>query len=482
MDQNITSKYSLKARLRQVKKTRWIRFSIVALLYIGWTIWLDNYYVLFGLLLLIDIYLTQYIPWSWWKTSKNRAVRTIMEWVDAIVYALVLVYFIFVFVFQNYQIPSSSLEKSLLVGDFLLVSKMSYGPRVPNTPLHFPLAQHTLPIINTKSYIEWPQWDYHRLKGFGTVQRNDIVVFNFPAGDTVATKQPNPDYYSLCFYDGREAVNRNKDLYGDIIYRPVDRRENYVKRCVGLPGDTFSIVNNDIYIDGVKQPRPKNMQLNYLVKTNGRYLANSDFEKWGISVDDRIPLDISSVNARINLSNWGITPNSDGSMNPVYELPLTQAMIDMMKKDPSIEQIVEEPGFLGGQTYPLVTSNTWTRSNYGPVWIPKKGATIKLTLENLPIYERPIVAYERNTLRVKDGKIYINGQETDSYTFKMDYYMMLGDNRDKSADSRYWGFVPEDHIVGKPMFVFLSLDKDKGLFSGKIRFNRMFRSVDSLVN
>lgn len=148
-------------------------------------------------------------------------------------------------------------RKSLLVGDFLLVSKMSYGPRVPNTPLHFPLAQHTIPLLNTKSYIEWPQWDYHRLKGFGPVKRNDIVVFNFPAGDTVAVKQPNPDYYTLCFLEGREAVNRNKALYGDIIYRPVDRRENYVKRCVGLPGDTFSIVNNDIYIDGVKQPRPK---------------------------------------------------------------------------------------------------------------------------------------------------------------------------------------------------------------------------------
>ena len=483
MNQTTTNdKYSLAERLKRVKKTRWIRFSIVALLYIGWTIWLNNYYVLFGLLLLIDIYLTQYIPWGWWKTSKNPVVRTVMEWVDAIVYALVLVYFIFIFVFQNYQIPSSSLEKSLLVGDFLLVSKMSYGPRVPNTPLHFPLAQHTIPLLNTKSYIEWPQWDYHRLKGFGPVKRNDIVVFNFPAGDTVAVKQPNPDYYTLCFLEGREAVNRNKDLYGDIIYRPVDRRENYVKRCVGLPGDTFSIVNNDIYIDGVKQPRPKNMQLNYLVRTNGRYLGNNDFEKWGISVEDRVPIDVSSLNARMNLESWGLLPNPDGSMNPVYELPLTQAMIDMMKKDPSIEQIVGEPGFFGGQTYPLVRSNTWTRSDYGPVWIPKKGATLKLTLENLPIYERPIRNYEHNDLQVRDGKIYINGKETDSYTFKMDYYMMLGDNRDKSADSRYWGFVPEDHIVGKPMFVFLSLDKDKGLFDGKIRFNRMFRSVDSLVN
>ena len=169
-----------------------------------------------------------------------------MEWVDAIVYALVLVYFIFTFLFQNFQIPSSSLEKTLLVGDYLFVSKLSYGPRVPNTPFFFPLAQHTMPVIGTKSYIDWPQWDYHRLKGLGNVKRNDIVVFNFPAGDTVALKMQNPDYYTLVHYYGRDAIHRNKDLYGDIIYRPVDRRENYVKRCVGLPGDTFHIINNDI--------------------------------------------------------------------------------------------------------------------------------------------------------------------------------------------------------------------------------------------
>lgn len=252
MEKNMQTenRYNLSYRLKQVKKSRWIRFTIVAILYIGWTIWLNNYWVLFGLLLLIDLYLTQYIPWGWWKKSKNKALRKVMEWVDAIVYALVLVYFIFTFLFQNFQIPSSSLEKTLLVGDYLFVSKLSYGPRVPNTPFFFPLAQHTMPVIGTKSYIDWPQWDYHRLKGLGNVKRNDIVVFNFPAGDTVALKMQNPDYYTLVHYYGRDAIHRNKDLYGDIIYRPVDRRENYVKRCVGLPGDTFHIINNDIYIDG----------------------------------------------------------------------------------------------------------------------------------------------------------------------------------------------------------------------------------------
>ena len=164
MEKNMQTenRYNLSYRLKQVKKSRWIRFTIVAILYIGWTIWLNNYWVLFGLLLLIDLYLTQYIPWGWWKKSKNKALRKVMEWVDAIVYALVLVYFIFTFLFQNFQIPSSSLEKTLLVGDYLFVSKLSYGPRVPNTPFFFPLAQHTMPVIGTKSYIDWPQWDYHR--------------------------------------------------------------------------------------------------------------------------------------------------------------------------------------------------------------------------------------------------------------------------------------------------------------------------------
>ena len=476
-------------KIKAFFRNKWVGFTLASILYILWfVLWTGNWWLLLGEIVIFDLYITRYFYKYVWRHNaemckKSKSYKAVYEWVNAIIFATVVASLVHIFFFQMYVIPSSSMEKSLLVGDYLYVSKVAYGPQMPNTPVAFPFVHHTMPFSKTKkSFSESVKWPYHRLKGLGRIERNDVVVFNFPAGDTVAGKQPNPDYYTLCFLEGREAVNRNKALYGDIIYRPVDRRENYVKRCVGLPGDTFSIVNNDIYIDGVKQPRPKNMQLNYLVRTNGRYLGNNDFEKWGISVEDRVPIDVSSLNARMNLESWGLLPNPDGSMNPVYELPLTQAMIDMMKKDTSIEQIVGEPGFFGGQTYPLVRSNTWTRSDYGPVWIPKKGATLKLTLENLPIYERPIRNYEHNDLQVRDGKIYINGKETDSYTFKMDYYMMLGDNRDKSADSRYWGFVPEDHIVGKPMFVFLSLDKDKGLFDGKIRFNRMFRSVDSLVN
>ena len=256
---------SLKERLGRVKTTRWWRFGIVALIYVLWTIWMDNPLLLLGLILLADIYLTQYLPWGAWKGMKNKTLKTVMSWLDAIVYALVLVYFLFLFIGQNYQIPSSSLEKSLLTGDFLWVNKVVYGPRVPQTPLHFPLAQNTLPFFNCKSYIDKPQLDYHRLKGLRNVERMDIVVFNFPAGDTVALKMTNPDYYTLCYERGRDVVRNNKDVFGDVIYRPVDRRDNYVKRCLGLPGETLQIKNGIVYVNGKAVPQPENVQYSYYV-------------------------------------------------------------------------------------------------------------------------------------------------------------------------------------------------------------------------
>ena len=278
---------SLKERLGRVKKTRWWRFGIVALIYVLWTIWMGNPWLLLGLLLLGDIYLTQFLPWGAWKGMKNKTLRTIMSWIDAIVYALVLVYFLFLFVGQNYQIPSSSLEKTLLTGDFLWVNKVTYGPRVPQTPLHFPLAQNILPILGCKSYIEQPQLDYHRLKGLRNVERMDIVVFNFPAGDTVALKMPNPDYYTLCLLYGRDVVRNNKEQFGDIIYRPVDRRDNYVKRCLGLPGETLQIKGGIVYIDGKPIPEPEHVQYLHYVETDGTPITDEFFDQVGSSKEDR---------------------------------------------------------------------------------------------------------------------------------------------------------------------------------------------------
>lgn len=479
-NQNIKQTGSLKERLSRVKRSRWIRFTIVSVIFIAWVAWLGSWWVLLFLPLLADVYLTQFIPWSWWKHTKNKVIYNVMSWIDAIVYALILVYFIFLFVGQNYQIPSSSLEKSLLVGDYLWVNKMVYGPRVPNTPLHFPLAQNTLPILNCKSYIENPQWDYHRLKGLRKVERNDIVVFNFPAGDTVALKVQNPDYYTLCATvpGGRNTILNNKSQFGDVIYRPVDRRENYVKRCIGLPGENLKIVNDIVYINGKPLEEPKDVQYNYLFQTDGRLIPDNTWEELGISNDDRHQIAINDPQTALGIASLGLKINNDGSINPVYQSPLTKEMKTKLEKTNWITAIVKVPDTEYVTVYPITREYGWTRANYGEIWIPAKGESIKLTADNLPIYERVIRNYEGNDLKVENGKIYINGKETNEYTFKMDYYWMMGDNRDNSADSRYWGFVPEDHIVGTPVFVIISFDKDKSLFNGGIRWNRMFTDAN----
>jgi signal peptidase I len=444
---------SLKERLGRVKTTRWLRFGAVAVIYVLWTLWMGNPLLLLGLLLLGDIYLTQFLPWGAWKGLENKTLRTIMSWIDAIIYALVLVYFLFLFIGQNYQIPSSSLEKSLLTGDFLWVNKVTYGPRVPQTPLHFPLAQNTLPILNCKSYIETPQLPYHRLKGLRNVERMDIVVFNFPAGDTVALKCPNPDYYTLCQERGRDVVWNNKEIFGDIIYRPVDRRDNYVKRCLGLPGETLQIRDGIVYINGKAVPQPKNVQYFYYVETDGTFIDEDLYDELGISMDDR---------------------HGQGNQ---YILPLTAAMKQTLESKPWVQTIQRIQPDAGETliTYPVGVDYGWTHANYGPIWIPKKGAKVDLTVQNLPLYERCIRNYEGNTLEVKGGQIYINGKVATSYTFKMDYYWMQGDNRDNSLDSRYWGFVPEDHIVGTPSIILISFDKDHTLLDGGIRWNRIFK-------
>ena len=489
--------------MRKATRAQWVKFAIVTVLYLAFLIWVKSWLGLIVLPFIFDIYISKKIPWGFWKKSENPAVRSVMSWVDAIVFALVAVYFVNIYVFQNYQIPSSSLEKSLLVGDYLYVSKLSYGPRVPNTPLSMPLAQHTLPLVNTKSYIEWPQWDYKRVPGLGKVKRNDIVVFNFPAGDTVATNYQQTDFYSLAYnegqrmypnpvnmdsltrkqqravYDlyynaGRNLILSNPKMYGDVVVRPVDRRENYVKRCVGLPGDTLEIRDAQVYIDGKPLENPEDMQLNYLVQTTGPYITEDMFRELGISKDDQAMVTNESL-----LMEMGLTHrDAQGRLAPTYDLPLTKKMLETLSANKKlVSRIVMEPEMFTGQMYPLNLYTKWDRNNYGPIWIPKKGATIKLTEDNLPIYERPIRAYEGNTLEVKEDGIYINGKKTDEYTFKMDYYWMMGDNRHNSADARSWGFVPEDHVVGKPIVVWLSLDKDRGWFDGKIRWNRIFKWV-----
>lgn len=463
--------------MKNFSKKQWIKFGIAAFLYALFCLWMQNGWLLLGEIVLVDIYLTKFIPWGAWKKSTNPTIQSILSWVDDIVFALVAVYFINIFLFQNYQIPSSSLEKSLLVGDYLFVSKLSYGPRVPNTPISFPLVQNTLPILNCKSYTDWPEWGYKRVKGLGEVKRNDIVVFNFPAGDTIALLQQNPDYYTLVAQYGREAIHLNKATFGEVMYRPVDKRENYVKRCIGMPGDSLSIRDNQVYINGKAAENPENMQFNYYIETDGTMFNEEQFSLMDVSKDDRGLLGGGNGYGQDLLAYLGFQANANGQYNPVYRMPLTNKALAIAKKFAFIKKIVIEPDAIGGTTYPVDYKTGWTRDNYGPIWIPKKGATIKLDEKNLALYHRCIKNYENNKLEVKDGKIYINDQPSTEYTFKYDYYWMMGDNRHNSADSRSWGFVPEDHIVGKPIMIWLSLDKDHSLFDGGIRWERIFRWV-----
>lgn len=446
-------------RIAEIKKTRWIRFGIVSLLFFAWVAWLGSWWVLLFYPLLFDIYITGYIPLTWWKNSKNPAVRTVMSWVDAIVYAIVLVYFVFAYIGQNYQIPSSSLEKTLLTGDYLWVNKMVYGPRVPMTPIHFPLVQNTLPLINTKSYLDNPQWEYHRLKGLRNVESGDIVVFNFPAGDTVALKVQNPDYYSLVQQVGKDYITANPDIFGEVIYRPVDRRENYVKRCVGLPGETLKIVDGTIFINGKEQAQPQNVQFNYFIKLKNGRLSAQEWDQLGVAVDDR-----------------GVTRD----MPDINVAPLTADMVATLKARNDIELVERITTYPEEFIYPLEQGEKWGwgQDNYGPVWIPQKGKSVELNDSTWALYNRCIRNYEGNEAHIKNGIVYINGEPAKEYTFKMDYYFMMGDNRHNSLDSRFWGFVPEDHIVGTPMFVLISFDKDKSLFNGGVRWNRVFKDAN----
>lgn len=470
-------------RVSENRPTRWVRFGLVMLLYVLWVAWMGNWWLLLGGILLFDIYITGYIPFTWWKKSKNKTVRSVMSWVDAIVYALVLVYFVFAFLGQNYQIPSSSLEKTLLTGDYLFVNKTVYGPRVPMTPVYFPLVHNEMPFGLGKSYLDHPSVGYKRLKGQRDVEWGDIVVFNFPAGDTVMSKVTNPDYYSLVSMHGRDRVLGDKATFGEQIYRPVDRRENYVKRCVGLPGQRIRIADGIIYIDGEAMPTPADAQFNYFYQVNGAPLTDEEFEALGIAVDDRHAIDVSPADIP-GLISLGFKVNGDGSVPRVYISPLTDTMVKemeqsgrfakLMKDEPQPETVLS--------LFPEGVSADWTRADYGGesgLWIPKKGTALKMDQAAWDIYGRCIRVYEDNpTAEFRDGKLYIDGEPRDYYTFKMDYYFMMGDNRDNSLDSRYWGFVPEDHIVGTPWRVLISFDKDKGIFDGGIRWNRVFRDAN----
>ena len=470
---------------QSARKILWTRIkgSIIVTLYFVFCLWAGLWWLIL-LPFLVDFYFTRLINWRYLRKQPNPLVRTLGVLLEDIVFVVAMVTFIFTFFFQNFAIPSSSLEKTLLIGDYLFVNKLSYGPRVPMTPIALPLAHNT--AFGRKSYLDKLSLPYRRLKGFGKVERNDLVVFNFPAGDTVALGMPNPDYYTLCAAYGRENVWSDKAQFGDIVYRPVDRRDHYVKRCIGLPGEFIAIRNNQVYIDGKAIANPRNMQLNYYLQTDGTPLSENLLDELGINDRDVQILYSYTPGEEVNLSGFlrqmklNFKPIDGRGYGLIYHLPLTLEMKERLERESYIKAIGVEVASseTSGDVYPLDLKIGWTRDNYGPLFIPRRGARINLTPTTVAAYARCIRNYEGHTLEQRaDGTYLIDGQPQTSYVFGMDYYFMLGDNRHMSADSRYWGFVPEDHIVGKPALLWLSINSERPLFSGGIRWGRMMRLI-----
>ncbi|HVI44309.1 MAG TPA: signal peptidase I [Chitinophaga sp.] len=392
---------------------------------------------------------------AFWKKNKDgqpkKKKSTAREWLDAGIFAIIAATLIRTFIFEAYTIPTPSMEKTLLVNDFLFVSKISYGPRIPMTPLAVPFVHHTMPFTkSTKAYSEAVKWKYKRLPGFSEIKRYDVVVFNFPEGDTVAIDSPDPSYYNMVRQNGWQAVHNSFQ----VITRPVDKRENYIKRCMAQAGDTIRIVDGVVYVNGAAAPVPPASQHKYVVETTGDQINSSRLDELGI------------VGPEYTL---------DGNR---YIYNLTQQNVAELKKFQIVKDIkpFEESDFSEHYNYEMVFPHDtahfkWTDENFGPLYIPKKGATVKLDDGNIALYERVIRVYEGNTLERKEGKIIVNGQPTDSYTFKMNYYWMMGDNRNNSLDSRFWGFVPEDHVVGKAWLIWMSYGENG------IRWGRLFRSI-----
>ena len=437
-------------------KSRWTKFAIASIIYILlFVVWTGNLWLLLGLPFIYDYFISRlayrYIG------KKNDALRekyplynSIYGWIDAIVWATVVATLVHIFIFQLYVVPTSSMERTILIGDYLYVNKLAYGPQVPNTPVAMPFVFNTMPFSSTKkSYSECIKWDYHRLRGFGKVKREDVVVFNFPAGDTVLLENQAVTYYDVLReyqtrYGNEEGRKRLHQDY-TVIARPVDKRENYIKRCVAIAGDTLQIVDTELFVNGEPQPECENRQHIYFVKSTAP-LSQRTFK-------------------RLNITEY------DGTA-PYYYVATTEQGAAQLQALQSVESVVRYNNTEASlDAFPHDHRYPWTQDNFGPLWIPQRGATVELTIDNLPLYERIIDQYEGHDLRVEGDKIFIDGVEATSYTFAMDYYFMMGDNRHNSADSRFWGFVPEDHIVGRAEFIIFSKNEEG------IRWNRLFSKI-----
>ncbi|MGO4772354.1 signal peptidase I [Flavobacterium sp. W22_SRS_FK3] len=370
-------------------------------------------------------------------TPENRAADT----VSSLLFAIIVATLVHTYVVQPFTIPTSSLEKSLLIGDFLFVSKVNYGPRVPMTTVALPMVHDSIPLTKRKSYLSWPQLPYLRLPALEKIKRNDIVVFNWPV-DTV--------HY---FFEPKGKPG---------VIKPIDKKSNYVKRCVGVPGDSLSIKDGFVYINNKKLILPERAKPQY---------------SYAVALDGKTPIDFESLLKELKVNLVDVLGfRDDTKRDTLYFAALTEANAERLKNTAGITNVKRQIS-KGNDNSIFPHINKWNQDNFGPIYIPEAGKTVALTNESLPFYKDIITNYEGNTLQIEGAHFIINGKQTNSYTFKQNYYWMMGDNRHNSEDSRYWGYVPENHIVGKPVFIWMSWDTNgKGI--NKIRWDRVFTTVD----
>ncbi len=389
------------------------------------------------------------------------------EWAEAIIFAVFAAAFIRMFLIEAYVIPTSSMEGSLMVGDFLFVSKANYGIRTPQTIAMLPLLHNRVPVLGGESYLEKPQLSYKRLKALETIDRNDPVVFNFPEGDSVYIFPGRT--YSIYDYrrgqiDDQIKIQQIKTNRKPLVTRPMDKKDHYIKRCIGLPGDSIEIRDRQVFVNGAPAETPKYLQYLYIVNFSSSSINTRNFAKWGISTED---MQGQNANQMVLILN-----EEQKAKIKALDPQVTFQVIDISEVDPHPNGVFPHDRKING---------TWTKDNYGPIWIPKKGATVQLSPDNIALFRRVISVYEGNDLQESsDGRIFINGEETKEYTFKMDYYWMMGDNRHNSEDARIWGYVPEDHVVGKPLFVWWSFRENSP--AKGVNWSRIFRSVKTLSN
>lgn len=432
---------------------RYLGFLMAGLVWSLLSIWMESWLLLLFNLILYDLFITQFLARILRRFRWPRLLKSALEWLSIVILAVICSLCIKILLLETYKIPTPSMEETLLAGDFIFVSKLSYGPRLPETPLAIPFYHNKLPS-GKKSYSERLQMPYKRLKGYSSVKRGDIIVFNFPEGDTMVVPYPGQNYYSLVRQYGREYILSQFK----IITHPVDKRENYVKRCVGLPGDTLVIREGDVMVNGIMSEILPTQKFKYYVTTRGAPLPDTLLDS-------------------LKILKSSVTYNPSNSLHVLF---LTRENLDFLKTYPMVRSIkrYSEPmlSFQNQEIFPHDHLYRWTGDNFGPLVVPARGDTLQLTMLNLPLYERIIDVYENNELEIRGGEIYINGDPVDRYVFRMDYYFVMGDNHHNSADSRYWGFVPEDHLLGKAVMVWFSIEPEKSVIDG-FRKERIFKTI-----